>query len=422
MPSVLTFLVQVAVIVISARIVGSVFRRFGQPQVVGEMVAGILLGPSFLTWAAPAISQAVFPTGSVGYLQTLSQIGLLLFMFIVGVEFNPRYLRNQGHTAVVTSHASITIPFLLGSLLALYLYPRLSDASVPFQQFALFMGVAMSVTAFPVLARILAERQLFQTRLGSVVLACAAVDDVTAWCILAYIVALVRTTHDALPLQTTLLSLTLFILLMVMLVRPILQRVEAHYRRSGVLSDDLMSIVLLLLLSSAIFTEFIGVHLLFGAFLFGAVMPKDTEFVERVVERIHSLTLILLLPVFFAFTGLRTSIGLVRGSEMWLFCGLIIMVAVLGKLGGSALAARVGGLSWRDALSVGVYMNTRGLMELVVLNIGLDLGVISPALFSMMMLMAIVTTLMTTPLLAWLNSHAQHGPELEVQVPQTIST
>jgi Kef-type K+ transport system membrane component KefB len=421
MPSVLTFLVQIAAIVISARFIGTVFRRFGQPQVVGEMVAGILLGPSFLAWVAPSLSNAIFPAGSVGYLETLSQIGLLLFMFLVGMEFNPRYLRNQGHTAVITSHASITAPFLLGSLLALYLYPRLSDATVPFQEFALFMGVAMSITAFPVLARILAEKNLFQTKLGSIVLACAAVDDVTAWCILAYVVALVRAAEEAVPLQTKLVTLAAFIALMVFVVRPLLRKLEAIYRRRGKLSDDMMSIVLLLLLASAIVTEYIGVHLLFGAFLFGAIMPKDVEFVERVTERIHSLTLVLLLPVFFAFTGLRTSIGLVRGPEMWLYCGLIIGVAVLGKLGGSALAAHLGGLGWKEALSVGVYMNTRGLMELVVLNIGLDLGVISPALFSMMVLMAIVTTFMTTPLLAWLNRETPKETQ-PLAEPQLVSS
>ncbi|MDX2270200.1 MAG: cation:proton antiporter [Bryobacter sp.] len=406
MPSVLTFLLQIATVIVTARFVGSIFRRFGQPQVVGEMVAGVLLGPSLLGWAAPALSAAIFPRGSIGYLETLSQIGLLLFMFLVGMEFNPRYLRNQGHTAVITSHASITAPFFLGSTLAIFLYPRLSDASVPFLEFALFMGVSMSITAFPVLARILAERELFKTKLGSIVLACAAVDDVTAWCILAYIVALVRAAEESVPLKVKLIILASFILLMLFAVRPMLRRLEDHFTKRGRLSDDMMAVILCLLLASAIFTEFIGVHLLFGAFLFGAIMPKDGEFAEKVTERIHSMTVVLLLPVFFAFTGLRTSFGQVRGAEMWFYCSLIILVAVAGKFGGSALAARVGGLEWKDALSVGAYMNTRGLMELVVLNIGLDLGVISPALFSMMVLMAIFTTFMTTPVLHWLNRPA----------------
>ena len=400
MPDVLLFLLQVAAIVLSARAVGALFRRIGQPQVLGEMVAGILLGPSLLQWVAPTLSASLFPPGSLGYLQTLSQIGLLLFMFLIGLEFNPALLRNQGHVALLTSHASITAPFLLGSVLALYLYPRLSDSSVPFREFALFMGVAMSVTAFPVLARILTERNLSKTRLGAIVLACAAIDDVTAWCILAYIVALVRAGHHPFPLWLTLLVLTVFVGAMVLVARPLLRRLETNFHRRGGLTDDAMALILLLLLGAATLTEYIGVHLLFGAFLFGAVMPKGEEFVERVAERIRSITLVLLLPVFFAFTGLRTSIGLVSGAEMWTFCGLVIGFAIAGKLGGSAIAARVAGLGWNDALTIGVFMNTRGLMELVVLNIGLDLGIISPALFSMMVLMALVTTFMTTPLLA----------------------
>lgn len=405
MPSVLTFLLQVAAIVLLARFVGALFQRLGQPQVLGEMVAGILLGPSFLGWVAPAVSAALFPEGSVGYLQTLSQVGLLLFMFLVGLEFNPVYLRNQGHAAILTSHASITAPFLLGCLLAVFLYPQLSDDTVPFREFALFIGVAMSVTAFPVLARILSERDLFKTQLGSMVVACAAIDDVTAWCILAYIVALVRAPGHAMPLSMTLLLLTAFIVLMVTVGHRLLKRLEHNFQRRGVLTDDAMAVILLLLLGSATLTEFLGVHLLFGAFLFGAVLPKDPAFVHKVAERVQSVTLVLLLPIFFAFTGLRTSIGLVRGFEMWLYCALIILVAVAGKLGGSAIAARVAGLSWRDAISVGIFMNTRGLMELVVLNIGLDLGVISPAVFSMMVLMAIGTTFMTTPLFEWVSGN-----------------
>lgn len=416
MPNVLTFLLQVAAIVLSARFVGALFRRFGQPQVLGEMVAGILLGPSLLGWVSPTISAALFPPESIGYLQTLSQVGLLLFMFLVGLEFNPAYLRNQGHAALLTSHASITAPFLLGSILALYLYPHLSDANVPFRQFALFMGVAMSVTAFPVLARILVERNLFKTKFGSMVVACAAVDDVTAWCILAYIVALVRSSsHSSLPLYATVGLLTLFILLMSFVARPLLRRFADNYDRQGKLTDESMALILMMLLGCATLTEYLGVHLLFGAFLFGAVLPKEPRFVHAVVGQLQSITLVLLLPVFFAYTGLRTSIGLVQGGEMWFFCGLIILVAVAGKLGGSAIAARAAGLGWRDSLSIGIFMNTRGLMELVVLNIGLDLGVLSPAVFSMMVLMALVTTFMTGPLFNMIS----RGQEQEASPPMT---
>lgn len=415
MPDVLLLLMQIAAIVFSARFLGTLFNRIGQPQVLGEMVAGVLLGPSFLHWVAPAVSARLFPADSLGFLQTLSQIGLLLFMFLVGLEFEPGMLRRQGHAALLTSHASISLPFLLGMLLALYLYPRLSDAGVAFRDFALFLGVAMSVTAFPVLARILNERNLSRTHLGALVTACAAIDDVTAWCILAYIVAVVRAPDRALPLWVTIASLTAFIAVMVTAGRALLKRFEVRFRRRGALGDDAFALLMMLLLLAATLTEYLGVHLLFGAFLFGAILPKDPAFVESLTERIRPVTLVLLVPVFFAFTGLRTSIGLVRGTEMWLYCMAVIAVAIAGKLAGSTFAARMSGIAWRDALTLGVLMNTRGLMELIVLNIGLDLGVISPAMFSMLVLMALVTTFMTAPLLSLLE------PAREAATPAAVA-
>ena len=402
MPDLVKLLLQISAVVVCARLAGLAFRRIGQPQVMGEMVAGIMLGPSFLGWLYPEAMQRLFPEDSLGYLSTLSQVGLLLYMFLVGLEFNPKLLRNMGHAAFLTSHVSISVPFLLGALLALYLYPLLSNDRVPFQEFALFMGAAMSVTAFPVLARILRERDLQRTQLGAVAIACAAVDDVTAWCILAYILALVRSSHSALPLWGTVLGLVAFVLFMTLIARKWLLAFERRFRRRGSLSDDLVGLMLLILLGSAAMTEWLGIHLLFGAFLFGAIMPKGEDFVARVSEKIESVTMVLLLPLFFAFTGLRTSTGLLREAEMWVYCVLIVVVAVAGKLGGSFVAARVAGLPWRDAAGVGILMNTRGLMELVILNIGLDLGIISPAVFSMLVVMALVTTFMTTPLLAWI--------------------
>jgi Kef-type K+ transport system membrane component KefB len=401
MPDLVKLLLQISAIVVCARLTGLAFRRIGQPQVMGEMVAGIMLGPSFLGWLYPEAMQKLFPEDSLGYLSTLSQVGLLLYMFLVGLEFNPKLLRNMGHAAFLTSHVSISIPFLLGAVLALYLYPLLSSNGVPFQEFALFMGAAMSVTAFPVLARILRERELHRTQLGAVSIACAAVDDATAWCILAYILALVRSSHSTLPLSWTVLGLVVFVLFMVLAVKKWLLLFERRFRTRGSLSDDMIGLILLILLGSATMTEWLGIHLLFGAFLFGAIMPKSEDFVARISEKIESVTMVLLLPIFFAFTGLRTSTGLLHEPEMWMFCGLIILVAVAGKLGGSFFAARIAGLPWRDAAGVGILMNTRGLMELVILNIGLDLGIISPAVFSMMVVMALVTTFMTTPLLAW---------------------
>lgn len=398
----LTLLLQIAVILTVARAVGWLFRLFRQPQVVGEMAAGILLGPSLLGWVAPGLSAALFPVESLAYLNVLSQLGLILFMFLVGLEFDPRLLRGRGHAAVVTSHVSIIAPFFLGALLALYLYPRLSDSSVSFTGFALFMGAAMSITAFPVLARILTERNLTHTRVGAITIACAAVDDVTAWTILAVVVAIVRSTAVETPLWLMLLGTGIYIVLLLLVVRRALGWLEAFYHNRGRLTQDIVAIVLVLLVASAWTTEWLGIHALFGAFAFGAVMPKEPGFVHDLTEKFEDVTVVLLLPLFFAYTGLRTSVGLVSGGEMWFYTGLILLVAVAGKFGGSTLAARATALSWREAGALGILMNTRGLMELVILTIGLELGVISPALFTMMVIMALVTTVMTTPILEWI--------------------
>jgi Kef-type K+ transport system membrane component KefB len=368
---------------------------------MGEMVAGILLGPSLLGWLAPGVSATLFPPESLGFLNALSQVGLLLFMFLIGLELDPELLRGRGHTAVVTSHVSILAPFFLGTLLALFLYPRLSDSSVPFTSFALFIGIAMSITAFPVLARILTERNLLRTRIGSLTITCAAVDDVTGWCILAGVVLLVRAAERTMTLWMTMAGVVVYILAMIFIIRPLLSRLERLYEKRGKLTQDVMAFIFLLVLLSGLVTEWLGIHALFGAFLAGAIMPKHHHFGYALTQKLEDAAVVLLLPLFFAFTGLRTSIGLVSGSEMWFYCGLIVLVAIAGKFGGSALAARVTGTPWREASTLGILMNTRGLMELVVLNIGLDIGVLSPTLFTMMVLMALATTLMTAPLLQW---------------------
>lgn len=398
----LVLLLQIAVIVVTSRAVGWVFRRLQQPQVVGEMAAGIMLGPSLLGWAAPGASAFLFPPASLGYLNALSQIGLIVFMFLVGLELEPRLLRGRGHAAVVTSHASIIVPFFLGAGLALYLYPHLSDDGVRFSSFALFMGAAMSVTAFPVLARILTERDLLHTRLGAVTIACAAVDDISAWSILAVVVALVRASAAHTSPWFTLAGSAGYLAVMLLAVRPALRWLETYYQARGRLTQDMLALVLLLVLGSAWTTEWLGIHALFGAFAMGAIMPKDAGFVHDLMAKLEDITVVLLLPLFFAFTGLRTSVGLVQGAQMWSFAGLVLLVACAGKFGGSAVAARATGLSWREAGALGVLMNTRGLMELVILGIGLDLGAISPAMFTIMVLMALVTTAMTTPVLEWI--------------------
>ena len=400
-------LVQIIVILVAARLTGVLVRRLGQPQVVGEMIAGIALGPSLLGAQAPQVSALLFPAGSLGFLNTLSQIGLLVFMFLVGLELDPKVVRERGRAALVISHASIVAPFLLGATLAIVLYPTLAGARVSFTGFALFMGAAMSVTAFPVLARILAERRLMRTPIGAVAIACAAIDDVTAWCILAAVVVIVRATggvaaRAGLPLWVTLGGSAAFVAFMLTAGKRTLLVLETRYAAHGRVTQDMIAALMLATLVSAWITERLGVHALFGAFLVGAVAPKGEGFVHAIIQRFEDVMVVLLLPLFFAFTGLRTEITLIDGASGWLVCALVIAVAVAGKVGGSAIAARATAMPWRDAAVIGVLLNTRGLMELVILNVGLDIGVISRELFAMMVLMALATTFMTTPLVTWM--------------------
>jgi Kef-type K+ transport system membrane component KefB len=399
MPDLSILLLQITVILVACQSMGSLFRLIHQPRVVGEMFAGILLGPSMLGSLAPRLSAFIFSPSSLGYLNALSQLGLVIFMFLVGLQISPQELRARSHVAVLTSHASITVPFVLGCGLSLYLYPRLSDASVSFSNFALFMGAAMSITAFPVLAQILRERNMLHSRLGTVALTCAAIDDVTGWCILAYLVLSVRTSLLARPIWLTLAGAVAFFFMMFLVVRRALGRFETMYYKHGRLSESQLGLMLLFALASALCTEWLGIHLLFGAFLAGSIMPKHPGFVEFVRDRFETITVVVLMPLFFAFTGLRMDIGMIKGPEMWLCCVLIILVATLGKLGGSATASLLMGISPREALSLAALMNTRGLMAFVILNVGLNLGIISPVLFSMMVLMALVTTFMAAPLL-----------------------
>lgn len=391
-------LMQIIVILIMAGLFRRLFRRIHQPPVMGEMIAGIVLGPSVLGLIYPQALGFLFPASSLGTLQLLSQIGVVLFMFIVGMEVNIQQLREKGSAAVMISHASIIIPFLLGSALSLFLYRELGPAGTSFHAFALFIGVAMSITAFPVLARILEDRGLTQTQLGSIAITCAAVDDVTAWCILALVIALVKSQGISSAGITVGLTLV-FAAAMVFVVRPQLARVikdpdsQLHRRR-------LIPIILAFVLACALTTEIIGIHALFGAFLAGVVMPPSTEFRIFLKNKLEAFGSYALLPLFFAFTGLRTQIGLLNDPEGWLLCAAIILVAIAGKLGGSMLMSRWTGMNWTQSFSIGVLMNTRGLVELVVLNIGYDLGILSGRIFAMMVLMALVTTFMTGPLLS----------------------
>jgi len=391
---------QISVIILVSRLAGSLAAMIRQPRVIGEVFAGILLGPSLLGWAAPGVFAWLFPPASFAVLNALSQLGLVLFMFLIGLELNVGELRRQGRAALLISHAGMAAPMILGGFLAVYLYPRVSDPRVGFTGFALFMSAAMSVTAFPVLARILSERKMLQSRLGTMAIACAAVGDVTGWCVLAFIVAQVHATQSAIPLWLTLAGLAAYLVAMFAGVRRAARLFERTFTECGELPDNEKALVLLVLLLSALATEALGLHLLFGAFVAGAVMPRNREFVAYLKEKFEALTVLLLLPLFFAYTGLRTNIGQV---DNWLLCLLIIAVAVAGKLGGAGLCARLVGYRWRESLALGALMNTRGLMELVVVNIGLDIKVISPLLFSMLVVMAVVTTMMTPPLLHWLH-------------------
>lgn len=394
-----TVLLALAVITVAARALGRLLHRtLGQPPVIGEIAAGLLLGPSVLGALAPSAYAALLPAGGAPFLGLLANVGVVLFMFLVGLELDTGTLRKASHHTLVISHASILVPFVLGSGLSLWLYPRYGTRDVDFTTFALFVGISMSVTAFPVLARILKDRRVQRTSLGVTALACAAVDDVSAWTLLALVVGVANAKLSSAAL--TIPVVLLYLAVMIWVGRPALRWLAAREERNeGVLSQDTLAAVFVALLVSSWVTETIGVHALFGAFLLGALLPHEGRLAEQLRTRIEDIVVVLFLPAFFAFTGMRTHLSLVSGGADWAVCGLIIAVATLGKFGGSFVAARLVGLGWRSSAALGILMNTRGLMELIVLNIGLDLGVLSPTLFAMFVMMALVTTFATTPVL-----------------------
>ena len=389
---------QLFIIIGASGVVAWLFTRCGQTAVIGEMVAGILLGPSLFGLLAPNAFQFIFAPSSLETLRLLSQIGVCLFLFTVGMELDVSEVRHKAQTAVVVSHSSIVIPYFLGVALALFMYSHLAQPGASFLAFALFMGISMSITAFPVLVRILQDREIFKTSLGSTATACAAVDDVTAWCVLAFVVAIARATSVG-GAAFNLGLVLIFIALMLFVIKPKLPiwlGYQALERPTP--SKSVLAVIFMIVIISALTTELIGIHALFGAFLAGIVMPTVAGFRDKLIVRVENLSAVLLLPVFFAFTGLRTQIGLLSGAQDWLICLIIIAVATAGKLGGSAVAARLTGMNWRESLQLGALMNTRGLMELIALNIGYDMGILSQRIFTMLVIMALVTTVMTGPL------------------------
>jgi Kef-type K+ transport system membrane component KefB len=401
-------LVALAVIVLFAGLVGFLFRKLEEPPVIGEVLAGIMLGPSLLGQVAPDLYARLLPPAVAPFLSAIAQVGIIIFMFLVGMELDLRLLRQRSHAAVMVSHASIIVPFLLGALLALWLYPRLSSSEVPFTVFALFMGLSMSVTAFPVLARILTDRGIQRTELGVLALSCAAVDDATAWCLLAFLVSYVQARAGS-ALWTAALAVA-YVAAMFLVLRPLAARWARAQEAEGV-THRTLTVVCVAMLLSALVTESIGIHAIFGAFLLGVMVPPDSRVARELKEKLEGLVLVLLLPAYFAFTGMRTQIGLVQGAEQWLLCAVIVLVASAGKFGGTFLAARSTGSAPREAAALGILMNTRGLMELVVLNIGLDLKVISPTLFAMMVLMALITTVATSPVLHAITRTGSTAPD-----------
>ncbi|KFF74259.1 transporter [Chryseobacterium sp. P1-3] len=395
-------LAQIVTIILTARLFGWICMKIRQPTVIGEMIAGIVLGPSLVGMYFPEFSAFLFPKESLGNLQFLSQIGLILFMYIVGMELDLSVLRKKAHDAVVISHASIIIPFALGIGLSYFIYQKFAPDGIQFTSFALFIAISMSITAFPVLARIVQERNLQKTKLGTIVITCAAADDITAWCILAAVIAIVKAGSFTSSIYVILMAIA-YVFLMIKIVRPFLKRIGDLQAGKNSISKPMVAIFFLTLILSSYATEVIGIHALFGAFMAGAIMPENAKFRTLFIDKVEDVALVLLLPLFFVFTGLRTQIGLLNDGQLWMTAGFIILTAVLGKFAGSALTSRFVGINWKESLTIGALMNTRGLMELIVLNIGYDLGVLGPEIFAMLVIMALFTTFMTGPALDFIN-------------------
>lgn len=394
-------LLQIIAILVTCRIFGWLFKKIGQPTVIGEILAGIVLGPSVLGNISPEASAFLFPIESLGNITILSQFGLILFMFAIGMELNLTEIRQKLNETILISHTSTIVPFFFGMLTAYFVYEKYADKSIPFLSFALFIGIAMSITAFPVLARIIQEKGLTKTHLGVITLASAANGDITAWCLLAVVIAIAQAGTMLSAVYNIVFSI-LYIVIMFLAIRPFLRMVGQIYHNKEVIDKGIVAFILLLLVISSYFTEILGLHALFGAFIAGVVMPENIKFRKIMTEKVEDVSLALFLPLFFASTGLRTEIGLIDSSEQWILCTIFILVAIVGKFGGAMFSARFVGESWKDSLYIGALMNTRGLMELVVLTIGYEMGILTPSIFVMLVIMTLVTTFMTTPLVSFI--------------------
>jgi len=395
------FILQILVIIVVARFFAILSTKIGQPGVIGEIFAGIFLGPSIVGAYFPEFSAFIFPPDSLGNLKFLSQVGLILFMFVVGMELDLKVLRTKAHEAVLISHISMICPFMLGTGLAYYIYLDYAPANIPFLPFALFMGIAMSITAFPVLARIVRERELTRSPIGTLVITCAAADDISAWCLFAAVVAIVKA-GSLVTAGYTIFLAVIYVIIMIKVIRPFLIKLSNVAPKENLGKGKVALFFILVLLSSYV-TELIGIHAIFGAFMAGVIMPPDFNFRKIFTEKIEDVAVIIFLPLFFVFTGLRTQISLLDNEQSWKICGIITLVAVIGKFAGSAIAAKFVGQSWKNSIIIGSLMNTRGLMELIILNIGYDLGILSPAIFAMMVIMALATTCMAGPVLDFMD-------------------
>lgn len=396
-----TLLLQIVIILTVARLVGHLFSRIGQPTVIGEIVAGIMLGPSLLGMFWPEAYAWLFPAHSLASIELLSQFGLILFMFTIGMELSLGDIKKQWRHALIISQAGIYIPFLLGIGLSIFTYERYAR-EVAFFPLALFIGIAMSITAFPVLARIIQERRMNRTHLGKLALNTAAAGDIVAWLLLAAIMAVTQS-GSFLSALYNFLFLLLYMGGVFFVAKPLFSLIGRMYNKEELVTKPLVALIFILLLLSSYLTEILSMHALFGAFMLGLVMPEDIKFRHVLTEKVEDVSLNIFLPLFFVSSGLRTDLWLINSPELWLVLVLFVLVAIAGKVGGTYISARICGLEKRESLYLGAFMNTRGLMELVVLKIGLDLGVLPMVIFAILVLMTLVTTVMTAPLIHFID-------------------